>query len=73
MTLNNENKDMTIVDGAGAENEEKVGLTIVEEDAFEECNSLRKVFYNGSEDEWRKIKNKSKEISNCTIVYLEEH
>ena len=35
MTLNNENKDMTIVDGAGAENEAKVGLTIVEEDAFE--------------------------------------
>ena len=48
MTLNNENKDMTIVDGAGAENEEKVGLTITEEDAFE--NKDLQKFYEENKD-----------------------
>ncbi len=40
MTLNNENKDMTIV--GDEENKEKVGLTITEEDAFEKPNNLTK-------------------------------
>ena len=40
MTLNNENKDMTIV--GDEENKEKVGLTITEEDAFEKPNNLNK-------------------------------
>ena len=52
MTLNNEKENMTVVEGAGAENEEKTGVEIVEEDAFENKLSEEEIlqFYEDNQD-----------------------